>query len=570
MAKINKVAQSDHIKKSNSPETPENTTSKRRRRNHKRTRNHDSNNVKQGPKGQFSQKSEFSSARAAMIAQRVGGKSLERSRELARNEDYQGEQEPAEQFESLIKSSVEDTGTAITQKANGYIRKKTPDIRNTRDIKSSVRSIRIADNSARTAEKMTREITKSATEAGKQAFIATEKVMQAKRTELAARKSAEWVKGIVKGIIESTKAFIGAICASSVPLVLVLVIAGMIAAIVASSFGIFFAGSSFSGSNTEGTPTLQEVVLSINQEYTDAIEAIKTDNPHDELVIVGGRSAWQDVLAIYAVSVTTDPDNPMDVVTMTDDRIEILRTIFWEMNTITYETEEVTETISVQAVDEEGNPETDAEGNPIMEDQETVTTVLHITINHLSAQDEATNLGFSDAQNAQLAELLDVRYASLWIQILRGVGLGSDELITLALSQIGNNGGEKFWRWAGLDSRCPWCALFVSWCADQTGLLASGKIPYFSFVTDGVAWFQANDKWIDGSGVDSTNYDQIVYPGMLIFFDWEQDGIPDHVGIVTNAANGYIYTIEGNNGDAVAEAFYMADNGSLFGFGIVD
>lgn len=569
MAKINKVAQSDHIKKANSPQTPENTVSKRRRRNHKRTKNHDSNNVKQGQIGQFSQKSEFSPARSATIAQRVGSKSLERTRELARNEDYRGEQEPAEQFESLIKTSVKDTGAAISQKANCYIRKKTPDIRNTRDIKSSVRSIRIADNSARTTEKMTREITKSATEAGKQAFIATEKVMQAKRTELAARKSAEWVKRIVKGIIESTKAFIGAICASSVPLVLVLVIAGMIAAIVASSFGIFFAGSSFSGSNTDGTPTLQETVLSINQEYTDAIEAIKTNNPHDELVIVGGRSAWQDVLAIYAVSVTTDPDNPMDVVTMTDDRIEILRTIFWEINTITYETEEVTETISVQAVDDEGNPETDDEGNPVMEDQETVTTVLHITINHISAQDESSSLGFSDAQNAQLAELLDVRYASLWIQILRGVGLGSDELVTLALSQIGNDGGEKFWRWAGLDSRCPWCALFVSWCADQTGLLASGKIPYFSFVTDGVAWFQANDKWIDGSEVDSSNYDQIVYPGMLVFFDWEQDGIPDHVGIVTNAANGYIYTIEGNNGDAVAEAFYMADNASLFGFGLV-
>ena len=341
MAKINKVAQSDHIKKANSSEMPENTASKRRKLNHIITRNHDSNNVKQGQKGHIPQKSEFSPARSATIAQRVGGKSLERTRELARNENYRGEQEPAEQFESLIKSSVEDTGTAITQKANGNIRKKTPGIRNTRDIKSSVRSIRIADNSARTAEKMTREITKSATEAGKQAFIATEKVMQAKRTELAARKSAEWVKRIVKGIIESTKAFIGAICASSVPLVLVLVIAGMIAAIVASSFGIFFAGSSFSGSNTDGTPTLQEVVLSINQEYTDAIEAIKTDNPHDELVIVGGRSAWQDVLAIYAVSVTTDPDNPMDVVTMTDDRIEILRTVFWDMNTITYETEEV-------------------------------------------------------------------------------------------------------------------------------------------------------------------------------------------------------------------------------------
>lgn len=569
MSKINKVEKSEHIKKTHSIEEPENTALKRRRHNHKHASTTDSNNVKQGQRGHNNHISGLSPARSAMIAQRVGSKTLKRARELARNEDNCGEQEPAEQFESLIKDSVKGTGTKIFQKTNSYIRKKTLDIRNTPDIKSSVRSIRKADNSICTAEKTTREIAKSATEAGKQAFIATEKVMQAKRTELAAKKSSEWIKRIVKGIIENIKIFVGAICASSVPLVLILVIAGMIAAIVASSFGIFFAGSSFSGDNTDSTPTLQEVVLSINQEYTDEIESIKIDNPHDELVMLGGRSDWQDVLAIYAISVTTDPDNPTDVVTMTDDRIEILRTIFWEMNTINYEIEEVTETVSVQSVDDEGNPLTDAEGNLIMEEQETVTNVLHITINHLSAQDEADNLGFSDAQNAQLAELLDVRYASLWIQILRGVGLGSDELVTLALSQIGNEGGEKYWRWAGLSERCPWCALFVSWCADQTGLLASGKIPYFSFVTDGVSWFQANDKWIDGSRVDSTNYDQIVYPGMLIFFDWTSDGVPDHVGIVTNAVNGYIYTVEGNNGDAVVEDLYSADSSCLFGFGVI-
>ena len=111
--------------------------------------------------------------------------------------------------------------------------------------------------------------------------------------------------------------------------------------------------------------------------------------------------------------------------------------------------------------------------------------------------------------------------------------------------------------------------MFVSWCADQTGLRASGQIPYFSFVTDGITWFQDNDKWIDGTEVDSSNYDRIVYPGMLIFFDWEQDGIPDHVGIITNAANGYIYTVEGNNGDAVVESLYSADSLCLYGFGVV-
>ncbi len=561
MANIKKIDRKNERERADKPNKTQYVAGKNRKSKHNKpdVAGYTRPNVPQG------------AVKAARIAQKVGSESLKQSRLISKSSDRQGDQEAAEQYESFVVNRVEGACAGTAQKSADLIRKKTRDIKNTRDVKSNVRTIRKADTTVRTSVKAAEYARKTADETAKQAVITTEKIALAKRTEQVAKKSAEWIKKIVKGIIESLKAFLETLCAASVPLVLVLIIAGMIAAIVASSFGIFFVGSSLSGGDTESTPTLQDVVLAINQEYTDEIESIKTANPHDELVVVGGRSAWQDVLAIYAVSVTTDPENPMDVVTMTDDRIEILRNLFWEMNTITYEIEEVTETASVQSVDEEGNPMTDDDGNPIMEEQETVTTVLHITVSHLSAWDEASNLGFSDSQNAQLVELLDARYASLWIQILRGVGLGSDELVTLALSQIGNEGGEKYWRWAGRDTRCPWCALFVSWCADQTGLLASGKIPYFSFVTDGVEWFQANDKWIDGSSVDSSNYDQIVYPGMLIFFDWgPQDGIPDHVGIVTNVVNGFIYTIEGNNGDAVAESYYAADSSSVFGYGVID
>ena len=158
--------------------------------------------------------------------------------------------------------------------------------------------------------------------------------------------------------------------------------------------------------------------------------------------------------------------------------------------------------------------------------------------------------------------------ASLWAQVLRGVGLGSNELVNLALSQLGNEGGEKFWRWAGLDSRCAWCALFVSWCAEQTGLLGT-QIPYFSFVSDGVEWYQANGRWIDGTEVDISNCEQLIQPGMLIFFDWEPDGYPNHVGIVTSISDGYIYTVEGNSSDTVRERSYSADSNQIFGFGVV-
>ena len=385
----------------------------------------------------------------------------------------------------------------------------------------------------------------------------------AKKTEQLAKKSAEWVKKIVKGIIESLKRLGAALGAASVPLLLILVLAGLIAGIVASAFGIFFAGDE-SGENTR---TLQEVVLEINGEYNSQIEQIKTNTAHDELIMEGYQAPWPDVLSVYAVYVTTRTDGATDVVHLTDDNVDTLKTIFWQMNTITSYTETKTETIQVPDLDEDGNQKKDEDGNLLYKEETITTIILHITIGHLSAAEEATNLSFNADQTAQLNELLDVRNASLWAQVLRGVG-GSNELVNLALSQLGNEGGEKYWKWAGRSTRCAWCALFVSWCADQTGLLGT-QIPYFSFVSDGVSWFKSHDKWIGGSEVDSTNYDKVVYPGMIIFFDWEPDGNPNHVGIVTKVENGYIYTVEGNSSDAVRERSYSANSDHIFGFGVV-
>ena len=509
----------------------------------------------------------MNAARKASVA------SVNKARAFSEMKDNEREEnEAVEIIEDALESGIVAAYELTVRSAKsvgrvrGRIRKKSFDIKNNRDIKCSARTMRKADTTARTSQKALQEAKRVANETAKQAVITTEKIRHAQRTELLVRKSSEWIKKIVKGIIEGIKNLCTTLAAVSVPLLLVLVIAALVAGIVASAFGIFFIGDSSSG---EDTRTLQSVCVEINQEYFATIEDIKNSVAHDELTIEGYQAAWTDILSVYAVYVTTGTEGATDVVHVTDENAELLRSIFWAMNTIAYTTEYVTETEQVPLLDEDGVQQTDDDGNLLYEEETITTTTLHITISHLSAIEEAAVLGFSDAQLAQLNELLDVRYASLWAQILRGVGAGTNELVNLALSQLGNEGGEKFWRWAGLEERCPWCALFVSWCADQTGLRASGQIPYFSFVTDGIAWFQENDKWIDGSEVDSSNYDRVVYPGMLVFFDWEQDGVPDHVGIITNAANGYIYTVEGNNGDAVVESLYSADSVCLYGFGVV-
>ena len=518
------------------------------------------------------QKPEIAEQRNVMApvnaARRASIAAIRHAKTISDSSGNSEDQEAIDKMEASARNAMMDSADASLDANDSLkrrIRKKSPDIKNTKDIKSNVRTIRKADRSVKSAAEATQIAAKTANQAAKEATIASTKVASARKAERLAKKTADWVKKIVKGIIEGVKKLCAAIGAASVPLMLILVLAATIAALVASAFGIFFSGDK---TNT-GTRPLKEVVLEINSEYTGKIENIKTTTPHDELVMEGYQASWPEVLSVYAVYVTTKTDGATDVVHITDDHVTILKNIFWQMNTITYSTKKVTETKKVPDLDSDGNQKKDANGNPLYKDETTTKTILTITIGHKSAAEEASSLHFSAQQMTQLNELLDVKNASLWAQILRGVGLGSNELVNLALSQLGNKGGEKYWRWAGLSKRCEWCALFVSWCGDQTGLRAAGQIPYFSFVSDGVKFYKNKGKWIDGSEVNSSNYDKLIQPGMIIFFDWEPDGKPNHVGIVTKVENGYIYTVEGNSSDAVREKQYSANSNKIYGFGVV-
>ena len=64
--------------------------------------------------------------------------------------------------------------------------------------------------------------------------------------------------------------------------------------------------------------------------------------------------------------------------------------------------------------------------------------------------------------------------------------LETDSLSPLRKASLGNEGGQKFWSWWGFTERQEWCACFVSWCADQAGLIQKEAVPKFSVCTDGV------------------------------------------------------------------------------------
>ena len=137
---------------------------------------------------------------------------------------------------------------------------------------------------------------------------------------------------------------------------------------------------------------------------------------------------------------------------------------------------------------------------------------------------------------------------------------GNQAIVEVALTQLGNEGGQPYWSWYGFEGRVEWCACFVSWCADQCGYIESGIIPKFAGCVDGANWFKGNGQWQD------RNYEPQA--GDIIFFDWEGDGETDHVGIVEKCENGVVYTVEGNSGDACRQKQYTVGSSSIYGYGI--
>lgn len=144
----------------------------------------------------------------------------------------------------------------------------------------------------------------------------------------------------------------------------------------------------------------------------------------------------------------------------------------------------------------------------------------------------------------------------------------SSQIILVAKAQIGNEGGDKFWKWYGFTEHVHWCACYVSWCANECGYIDKGIIPKFAACNDGITWFKEHNQWNDRG----ENYYPII--GDIIFFDWygdngTQDGSSDHVGIVTRTdiTNRTIYTIEGNTDNKCAERMYSLDDVQVMGYG---
>ena len=250
-------------------------------------------------------------------------------------------------FNRYGKKSIKTTKQNI-QKASQKIKQKTAKnkIKTTKGtIKNANRTIKTTKQTGKVAYKTTKQTAKTAVKGAKKTY------QVAKATTKATIKGIKvGVKATIttlKAIIAGTKALIAFLVAGGWVAALIVIVICLIAFICSSVFGIFF-----SSENGVGDKTMSSVIREINIDFTNKITDIQKTNEHDDYEIKSNRAEWKDVLSVYSV-IVSNGEETTDVITLNDNKINQLKTIFWEMNIINSSVKEQEK--EIETTDENGN-----------------------------------------------------------------------------------------------------------------------------------------------------------------------------------------------------------------------
>ena len=400
-------------------------------------------------------------------------------------------------------------------------------------------------SAVQSAEQAVRSSTAHAATVGN--YVAREAAMQmalrqqtTKMAETAVQKTAQAAGCALRSIIAAAQSLLAAIAAGGSTVVAMVLVICLIGLLIVSPFGIFFSGED-SGTGY----TMPEAVSVLNGEFAARIEQIKAENPYDELDMDNAGSAamisnWRDVLAVYAVRTTTDNASPDEVATLTEEKMEILREIFWDMNTITYWTEIVPG----------GKDEAD-------------TVILHITVTiktHLQMADEHQ---FNTEQRRLLEELMQPKYQELFM-VLTGsyqdIELSPDEVAKIMenlpadLSEARREVvltayqllGKVHYFWGGKSLIIGWDSRWgMPMKVTAEGSSTTGTVRPFgldcSGMVDWVFYNQSGGQYVIGHGGGATAQHSYctpiawsdAQPGDLVFYPGDS-----HVGIVCGFDSG--------------------------------
>ena len=228
------------------------------------------------------------------------------------------------------------------------------------------------------------------------------------KTAKAAKEAGKKVLRAIAAAAEKLAAAIGAGGAAAVSVVVVILLVGIL---FASPLGILFAGE-----DTGTEIKIPDAVATLNGEFTDEIYRIMEEHPYDELDMQEGMEAamlqnWRNVLAVYAVKVSTDEEHGLDVMTMDEEKLQLLREIFFDANKLEYE-------LTTRTVD----------GEQI--------TTLHISVQIKDAMQMADEYGFTAQQREMLEELLKPDYDDIFLSLIGNYQPGGTPIGPVDISDV--------------------------------------------------------------------------------------------------------------------------------------
>ena len=228
------------------------------------------------------------------------------------------------------------------------------------------------------------------------------------KTAKVAKEAGKKVLRAIAAAAEKLVAAIGAGGAAAVSVVVVILLVGML---FASPLGILFAGE-----DTGTEIKIPDAVATLNGEFTDEIYRIMEEHPYDELDMQEGMESamlqnWRNVLAVYAVKVSTDEEHGLDVITMDEEKLQLLREIFFDANKLVYE-------LTTSIVDGAQK------------------TILHISLQIKDAMQMADEYGFTDQQREMLEELLKPDYDDIFLSLIGNYQPGGTPIGPVDISDI--------------------------------------------------------------------------------------------------------------------------------------
>ena len=449
--------------------------------------------------------------------------------------DLRGDSLRSEGFEPTSRGRIKERGGIQQPKKHQLPEPKTPNY-----AAGIVPKAREGSKSAvLSAEQAVRSSTVHATAAGTHA--AREAAMQmakrqqmTKAAETATQKTAQAAGRALRSILAAARSLIAVLMTGGSTVVSLVLVICLIGLLIASPFGIFF-----SGENSGTGYTMPDAVSMLNSEFSARIEQIKAENPHDELDMDNAGSAamisnWRDVLAVYAVRTTTDNASPDEVATLTEEKMEILREIFWDMNAISYHLE------TVSGGEDEGD-----------------TVILRITVtvkDHLQMADEYR---FNADQRKLLEELMQPEYQELFTALTgsyQDIELSPDEVAKIMenlpadLSEARREVvltayqllGRVHYFWGGKSLVIGWDSRWgMPMKVTAEGSSTTGTVRPFgldcSGMVDWVFYNQSGGQYVIGHGGGATAQHSYctpidwsdAQPGDLVFYPEDS-----HVGIV--------------------------------------